>query len=148
MGIYVKAKDLEEGRVISRGRDNWVYDKRTRSWEWKKSRKGSRKGNPNPSMEEKTLRPVPTTLDERTSAKGLWGHEFSSWLKRVRNGEFRCHYCGDQATTVDHKWPRSQGGKTVPGNVVAACKPCNNFRGHGSYDDFKAFGWKRRPFAK
>jgi 5-methylcytosine-specific restriction endonuclease McrA len=30
--------------------------------------------------------------------------------------------------TADHLVPRYAGGKTVPGNIVAACGQCNNSR--------------------
>ena len=39
---------------------------------------------------------------------------------------FSCQYCGDQLDlTFDHVVPRSKGGMTTWGNVVAACSPCN-----------------------
>jgi len=44
-----------------------------------------------------------------------------------------CQYCGAQPgrtnLTVDHVIPRSQGGKTVWDNVVAACSDCNRKKG-------------------
>lgn len=50
-----------------------------------------------------------------------------------------CHWCSRPMTlgapdtdptqaTGDHLIPLHNGGKTVPGNIVAACKPCNNGR--------------------
>ena len=43
--------------------------------------------------------------------------------------ENRCQYCTNQFRehdlTIDHVIPRSKGGNTAWGNVVAACKPCN-----------------------
>lgn len=42
---------------------------------------------------------------------------------------FRCQYCGDEdragGLTYDHVIPRSKGGTTCWGNIVAACEPCN-----------------------
>jgi 5-methylcytosine-specific restriction endonuclease McrA len=42
---------------------------------------------------------------------------------------FRCQYCGEKHSTsdltFDHVVPRSLGGITEWGNVVAACSPCN-----------------------
>lgn len=42
---------------------------------------------------------------------------------------FTCQYCGDRFPahdlTFDHVVPRSRGGRTTWGNVVAACGPCN-----------------------
>lgn len=53
----------------------------------------------------------------------------SQWWKR-RCSKGVCHYCG-QATkpkdlTMDHVVPISRGGKSTKGNVVPACKACNN----------------------
>ena len=50
------------------------------------------------------------------------------WLRRINGG--LCHYCGRQvgreALTMDHVVPLSRGGKSKKGNIVAACKECNN----------------------
>jgi 5-methylcytosine-specific restriction endonuclease McrA len=49
-------------------------------------------------------------------------------LQKVQEGV--CHYCGGKFTpeeiTMDHIVPVSRGGKSVKGNIVAACKPCNS----------------------
>jgi len=40
--------------------------------------------------------------------------------------EFSCQYCGSTGDlTFDHVHPRSRGGRTTWGNVVAACGRCN-----------------------
>ena len=53
----------------------------------------------------------------------------SAWWKRKRSSGV-CYYCGMKfpATdlTMDHLIPIARGGKTVHGNVVPACKECNN----------------------
>ena len=47
--------------------------------------------------------------------------------------EFRCQYCGKKSElTFDHIVPRSSGGITSWGNVVAACAPCNMRKGSKS----------------
>ena len=42
----------------------------------------------------------------------------------------RCYYCGgsfsQEALTMDHIVPLARGGKSTRGNVVPACKTCNN----------------------
>ncbi len=53
----------------------------------------------------------------------------SQWWKRKRaNGV--CHYCGRKfkpaELTMDHLIPVARGGKSTRGNVVPACKECNN----------------------
>lgn len=44
-----------------------------------------------------------------------------------------CQYCGDQPgrklLTIDHVLPKTQGGTTEWGNVVAACGDCNGRKG-------------------
>lgn len=37
----------------------------------------------------------------------------------------RCAYCGGRATTIDHIFPRSRGGRWSWTNCVAACEGCN-----------------------
>lgn len=53
----------------------------------------------------------------------------SQWWKRQCDKGI-CHYCGTQTPpqelTMDHVVPLSRGGKTIRGNVVTACKECNN----------------------
>jgi 5-methylcytosine-specific restriction endonuclease McrA len=37
-----------------------------------------------------------------------------------------CHYCSQEATTVDHIIPISKGGTDEATNMVAACVKCNS----------------------
>lgn len=50
------------------------------------------------------------------------------WMNQVNKGI--CHYCrrevGRNEVTMDHIVPFSRGGKSRKGNVVPACKTCNN----------------------
>lgn len=50
------------------------------------------------------------------------------WLTTINKGE--CHYCNQifakDELTMDHIVPLSRGGKSTKGNIVAACKNCNN----------------------
>ena len=50
------------------------------------------------------------------------------WYSRVQKGE--CYYCrrmvGRENLTMDHVVPLIRGGKSAKGNLVAACKECNN----------------------
>lgn len=41
----------------------------------------------------------------------------------------RCAYCPAPADTWDHVQPLARGGRTVPGNIVPACRPCNASKG-------------------
>ncbi|RNC69891.1 MAG: HNH endonuclease [Desulfuromonadales bacterium] len=50
------------------------------------------------------------------------------WKNRLARGG--CHYCGKlfppEELTMDHLVPIIRGGKSTRGNVVPACKECNN----------------------
>lgn len=55
----------------------------------------------------------------------------SAYYQRVRKevldrDYWTCHYCGQEATTVDHVIPISKGGTDEAQNMVAACNPCNS----------------------
>jgi 5-methylcytosine-specific restriction endonuclease McrA len=58
-----------------------------------------------------------------------------------------CAYCNGVATTVDHVFPRSRGGRHCWENVVASCLPCNSKKDNKTLDQL---GWhldKARLFA-
>lgn len=42
---------------------------------------------------------------------------------------YACHWCGRMAETADHVVPVAEGGSDDPGNLVAACRACNERRG-------------------
>ena len=57
----------------------------------------------------------------------------SPWWKR-RLSEGRCYYCGQEFSpkelSMDHIVPLIRGGKSTKGNMVPACKDCNNKKKH------------------
>lgn len=59
----------------------------------------------------------------------------------LRRDNFRCAYCGEHATTIDHVFPRSRGGRDEFRNCVAACSPCNSRKGNRLLADL---GWTLR----
>jgi len=63
---------------------------------------------------------------EKRKARDL---RHSQWWKR-RCAKGVCYYCGAQtppkALTMDHVVPIARGGKSTKGNIVPACKTCNN----------------------
>ena len=63
---------------------------------------------------------------ERAKAKAL--RETRWWKQKLARG--RCHYCGkgfaSAELTMDHLVPVIRGGKSTRGNLVTACKECNN----------------------
>ena len=50
------------------------------------------------------------------------------WMRKIQKG--LCHYCnrhvGRENLTMDHVLALSRGGKSRKGNIVPACKVCNN----------------------
>lgn len=66
-----------------------------------------------------------TRAKERKKAQEL---KRSHWWKNIL-GKGLCHYCGKKfkaaELTMDHIVPVARGGKSAKGNVVPACRPCN-----------------------
>lgn len=64
----------------------------------------------------------------RERAKARLLRQSQWWKRRIAAG--RCHYCGRQVgargLTMDHIVPLIRGGRSSRGNVVPACKECNN----------------------
>lgn len=65
---------------------------------------------------------------ERQKARDL---RATQWWKRKRAAGI-CHHCGGtfaaSELTMDHLVPIIRGGKSIKGNVVPSCKPCNTAR--------------------
>jgi 5-methylcytosine-specific restriction endonuclease McrA len=63
---------------------------------------------------------------ERHKARELRASQW--WKRRLSKG--LCHYCGRKTPpnelTMDHIVPIARGGRSAKGNVVPACKDCNN----------------------
>jgi len=70
--------------------------------------------------------PKEATQKEKGKARKLRKTQW--WLNKLNAG--LCHYCGKEFSrsqlTMDHVVPLSRGGKSTKGNVVPACKECNN----------------------
>jgi 5-methylcytosine-specific restriction endonuclease McrA len=71
-----------------------------------------------------------TIRRERAKARELRASQW--WKRRCSTGV--CHYCGRQvgakALTMDHLVPIVRGGRSTKGNVVPACKGCNDAKKH------------------
>ena len=65
---------------------------------------------------------------ERRKARELRQSQW--WKRRLAKGI--CYYCGNPVPpaelTMDHIVPVARGGKSTRGNVVPACKTCNNHK--------------------
>jgi 5-methylcytosine-specific restriction endonuclease McrA len=71
-----------------------------------------------------------TIRRERAKARELRASQW--WKRKCSSGV--CHYCGRQvgakALTMDHRVPIVRGGRSTKGNVVPACKTCNDAKKH------------------
>jgi 5-methylcytosine-specific restriction endonuclease McrA len=63
---------------------------------------------------------------ERRLARELRNSQW--WKRKLAKGI--CHYCcrefSPKELTMDHIVPIARGGKSTKGNIVTACKECNN----------------------
>jgi 5-methylcytosine-specific restriction endonuclease McrA len=63
---------------------------------------------------------------ERQKARELRQSQW--WKRQLARGH--CYYCGKSfppsELTMDHVVPLARGGKSKKGNVVTACRDCNN----------------------
>ena len=72
--------------------------------------------------------PVDPELLKRERARARELRASGWWKRRISTG--RCHYCrrtvGVKSLTMDHLVPLGRGGRSIRGNVVPACKACND----------------------
>jgi len=73
-----------------------------------------------PAVDDETL--------QREKAKARALRATAWWRKKTAQG--LCHYCGGrfapQDLTMDHIVALIRGGRSVRGNLVPCCKPCNS----------------------
>lgn len=66
----------------------------------------------------------------------------TQWWKRKRSTGL-CHYCKEKfkpdELTMDHLVPIVRGGKSSRGNIVPACKPCNNKKKYMLPSEWEAY---------
>lgn len=75
--------------------------------------------------------PLPKVLRLLRYVKLHWRGAAPKWSKRrlLERDNYKCAYCGREATTVEHILPRYHGGETTWENTVAACLRCNGRKG-------------------
>lgn len=85
---------------------------------------------------------VPEVTEEEIKKEKLKARQLrktSWWAKKLSKGT--CYYCGRKyppsELTMDHIVPLIRGGKTTKGNIVTACKECNNKKKY-----FLPFEWE------
>lgn len=95
---------------------------------------------------EKLAFTVPSVIRLRTYKQVPYHRRVALTTRAIlRRDDYECCYCGSRATTRDHVIPTARGGRNDWMNVVASCKPCNNWK-----DDrlLSEIGWQMRyqPF--
>lgn len=68
--------------------------------------------------------------------KGVENIPYEAQLMLLEEFENKCAYCDAPATAWDHIIPITKGGKTVPWNIVPACKSCNSSKNANDVDDW------------
>ncbi len=95
-------------------------DRQIRGEMGREKQKHHEKGMLDPSESEKAVK------KEKEKARAL--RQSGWWMRKTQKGV--CFYCqrqvGRDNLTMDHIVPLSRGGQSKRGNIVAACKECNN----------------------
>lgn len=67
-------------------------------------------------------------------------HTREEWFAKVEASDWKCHYCDchlERSSLVkDHVVALSKGGTNSIGNLVPACRPCNQRKHDNDYDEF------------
>jgi len=50
--------------------------------------------------------------------------------------DYRCGYCGDHATSLDHIVPRFRSGSSYRNNLIPACRRCNTNKASAKMEDW------------
>jgi len=86
-----------------------------------------------------------------------WRARLAAWntARRNRANPTACFYCGARFTgggnlarTVDHRLARSRGGSGRLGNLVFACRACNQRKAARGEAEFLASEWLARRRAE
>ena len=62
--------------------------------------------------------------------------------KVFQRDKFKCVYCGNEASTIDHVVPIERGGHNLQQNLVAACRSCNSSKGNRLLEEWKPDEWE------
>ena len=75
--------------------------------------------------------------------KGKFSHVMYDLTYELKGG-YRCHYCGAEVEssrkmTLDHVYPVSLGGPTIPQNLVPSCRTCNGQKENMTPQQFEVY---------
>jgi 5-methylcytosine-specific restriction endonuclease McrA len=108
------------------------------------------------SLHRVALPRTPRGLSRRTRLAPRAEHKQALKRATLRDCSRRCVYCGTalsvEIATLDHVYPLAKGGPHVPGNLVAACGPCNRRKGdmlpHEFFQRYPAAGLNFLAYAR
>lgn len=70
-------------------------------------------------------------------------HDMMYDLTYQLKGKERCYYCGKEVEpskmTLDHVYPISLGGPTIPQNLVPSCRSCNGRKENMTPEQFRVY---------
>jgi 5-methylcytosine-specific restriction endonuclease McrA len=66
-------------------------------------------------------------LTPKSAKKRFREDIYKSW-------DYKCAYCSDHATSLDHIVPRFKSGSSSRNNLIPACKRCNSNKGSSPVD--------------
>lgn len=69
-------------------------------------------------------------------ARGVDPVPADAQLMILEDFEGLCSYCDNRADTWDHIVPVTDGGRTVPGNIVPSCRSCNSSKNNRNVFDW------------
>jgi len=91
--------------------------------------------NDNPKLQVRTITksfPWPSVIRLKSYIHVPYNNINLTRKNILRRDNHKCAYCGrgDLPFTIDHVIPKVRGGKDSWENLVTACLPCNNKKGH------------------
>ncbi len=82
------------------------------------------------NIESGIVEPIDDKIIKREKEKARRLRNSAWWSRKIASG--KCYYCGKEVgrenLTMDHVIPLSRGGRSSKGNLVPACKDCNNMK--------------------
>jgi CRISPR/Cas system Type II protein with McrA/HNH and RuvC-like nuclease domain len=61
----------------------------------------------------------------------------------LQRDHYTCQYCGERdSKEVDHVFPKSRGGLSIPSNLVCSCKSCNSAKKDKTPEEWINKEWK------
>ena len=137
-------KNIEEKRRKDRERYHRMpreyrrKEHRKQYLKWKKKHGIKPKPRKKLTEEERKKRKKETEEKQRIKTKK---RRLKLRFQIFQRDTFTCQYCGRKAPEaileIDHRFPKSKGGKNDINNYITACKECNYGKGDSILEEFK-----------